>query len=162
MQAPDTPEDRADLWRLVDLVGLLVWSDDANGAGIRFQSDKQKQDLESTGELVSVFQLAQYIRGAGEWVEGTNRTREAGKDAMDLPAVAFNVATGMGDVTRRILGEIIGTEALLDAWIQTSGGNAISTFDAWSAEVRPLAFRLSMMCRGHGQGKSPKPWDKHA
>lgn len=160
MTAPDTPEFRAELWHLVELAGLIVWSD-TTGCGIRCSPD-QEQVLDDCGDGVAVFRLAQNIHNAGAWAEGADRN-EARLDAADLPGVAFNLATCLSPRGRRVLGEIITNHAVLSAWSNDRDALADAAVDTWIAEVRPLAFRLAVACRSNEVGGGrPKPWSSHA
>lgn len=160
MEAPDTPEYRAELRRLVELAGLIVWSDATNGCGIRYNAPRQKKKLDEEDSL-PVFRLAQYIQKAGEWAEGIATSRDARRDATDLPGLAFHVATGMSEPIRQVLGEIIAQEAMLYLWNENSDAAALQVFDTWAQEVRALSFRLAVGTMSRNQGDTSKPWEEH-
>lgn len=145
-----------DLRHLVNLVGLVVWSDNDNGCGIRFSNSEQRQVLEGAGESLAVFHLAQHVRGAGEWLDGIDTSQEAHMDSMDLPLVAFHVATSISDPVRRVLGDIIAQESFLSAWNQT-GTDALQVFESWANEVRAVSMRLAAVNRSR-LNTYAKPW----
>ncbi|MEU6267509.1 hypothetical protein [Saccharopolyspora shandongensis] len=157
LQHFERTEVRADVQRLVALIGLLAWSDDDNHCGIRYRSDEQKSTL-TDKERVALFSLAQHIQGAGEWADGTDTGTSGRTDAMDLPLIAFHVATGASEPVRRVLGEILAHESLLYTW-DNHDTTSMQVFDAWAEQVHPLAFRLATTFR-HRYNDGAKPWTR--
>lgn len=150
-------QNHSDLRHLIDLVGLLVWSDDGNSCGIRDQDDPEhKQVLEKSGERLTIFRLAQHIRGAGRWLEGTDTSEEARTDGMDLPLIAFHVASSSSEPVQRVLGQIIERESILAAW-NRSKTDPLQVFAAWAEQVRGISIRLAAANKNRFNTYA-KPW----
>lgn len=145
---PDRLDVRADVWRLVELCGLIAWADPDNGkCGIRYGSDEHRDATAHEG--TALHYLAGLLGRAGKWAHNPDGEDEdaAHPDAMDLAPTAVNIATHASTETRRVLGEIIHHTGLRYGHPEVFSFDPIAVFDAWAAEVRSVGMRLTATFR---------------
>lgn len=142
---PSHPAVRHRLARLVQLLGLLVWSDSAHNACGHRGDETERDAIRGAGlDDVLLHLIAQRIQGAGEWVRGSTST-DAHADAMDLPVLAWRLASSPLSVdARQLLGLIISRRSLLWSWGSMKQPlDCQQIFDDWAARVRTLAVELA-------------------
>ncbi|MHA6801783.1 hypothetical protein [Bounagaea algeriensis] len=156
-------EHRANLARLVELAGMVVYSSARdNKCGPRELAPDEPDIPKSTRQRL--FQLAQHIEGAGRWAAGETAESPARIDAMDFPAIAFHVAAGADEQDRSTIGRIImGRPSRLGTWL----GGPVAGYDtspeevfaAWASEVRSLAIRLVAADPLDVTAPQRRPWE---
>ncbi len=157
------PEHSANLERLVELAGMVVYSsDNDNECGPRELGTSDPDIPKSTRQRL--FLLAQHIEGAGLWAAGDTTEGSARIDAMDFPAIAFHVAAGSDEQDRNIIGRIIlNHPSRLGTWLDGPVAGYATTpedvFASWSSEVRSLAIRLVAADPLDVTAPQRRPWD---
>lgn len=153
---PDRLEVRADVWRLVELCGLIAWADPGeNKCGIRYGSELHREATAHEG--AALHYLAGCLARAGKWARNPDSEDDdaAHPDAMDLAPTAVNIATHASAETRLVLGEVIHHTGLRYGHHDVFSYDPIAVFDAWAAEVRSVGMRLTATFRPRHYGTEP-------